>query len=149
MINNHWHSGLWWDWQKIKYSDIVWVPTDTVSYYQVNDTTWTVWYTAWNFTITCWFRPKKIIILATWDSWQPWASEWLAIVDTAGAIHNWCKYNDWSYTNSSLISASNIIYIKNASNSTIWTVTAISDTWFTLNINNTNWNFNTLITVEW
>ncbi len=132
------------------YNDLTDLPTlYQPKYYQVNDTRWNGWYTAGNFTITCGFRPKRIDLKAHTAGTNDWITIWTAIVDENWNIVNWCIFWDWSFTNIFDTSASSIWIIKSSSASTAITVTAISDTWFTININNNNWSFNTTFTVEW
>ena len=146
---NHTHS--WWtDWEQIDYSDILNTPsTSAVTYYQEYNSSFSSWTIAWNHTITCWFEPKRIDIYAVALSWYPWNSEWTMIVNESWNRVQWCKFIDWAYTNFSQINSAKILYIKNTSVSTSWYVSAISSTWFTLTIDNNNWNFYCLITVQW
>jgi len=118
------------------------------SWFQDNDTTWVSAYSWWNFTITTWFRPSRIDIKATRPPSNEWASTWTAIIDADWNIENWCIYLDWSFTNVWKTDWSAIWLIKQATSFTTLSVTAVSDTGFTLNVSNNNWRFDTIITAQ-
>lgn len=150
-IQRHSHSWLWWDWERIDYNSLKNLPeTNTIKYYHdFDNTTWTWAYSGWSFIITTWFRPKRIDILATRDSSNEWASMWTCIIDDEWNIKQSCMYLDWSFTNVWSSSWTEIWIIKQTAQLTALFVTAVSDTWFTLGVNNNNWTFNAAITVQW
>jgi hypothetical protein len=145
----HSHSWRWWDGEKIDYNNLKNLPDlDTVKYFQDNDTTWTGVYSGGDFVITTWFRPKRIDIKAARDSSNEWVSTWTAIVNADGSIENGCIYLDGSFTNVWQLDWTVIWIIKQSSSSTVFFVKSVSDTWFTLNVNNNNWTFDTVITAQ-
>lgn len=149
-VINHTHDWTAGQGGQISYNNLTNLPAlYTPKYYQVNDTRWNWWFTAGNFTVTVWFRPKRIDLKAHTAFPNDWMSVGTAIVDVNGNIVNWCIFLDASYTWVFDTSASSIWIIKSSSSSTAITVTAISDTWFTVNVNNNTWSFNATFTVEW
>lgn len=149
-VQRHKHTGRGWDWEKISYNDLVDKPSlSNVSYFQDNDTRWTWAYSWWDFTVTTWFRPKRIDIKWSYEWNNEWAFVWTAYINDSWTIEQWCIYVDWSFANQWRTTGTEIWIIKASSLLTSLTVTAVSDTWFTLNVDNNNWNFNTIITVQW
>jgi hypothetical protein len=145
----HSHSWRWGDGEKISYNDLKDKPEDsTLKYYQENDTQFTWAYSWWTFNYTVWFRPKKITFQAVRSSNNFWWSHWCAIVDTDWNISNGCQYKKWWFTNAWQISANKCIFVQQSVEVTA-SVTAVSSTWFTLTVDNNNYNFDLLITVEW
>ena len=130
-----------WDWSS--YANIA---PEGLKYYQERKTTWTWVYSWGDYTITTGFRPKHISILAT--EANEWVSVWFAWEDENGVIQNGCHYRDWNYTSLWVTDWTSCIAIKR-SVATAWYVKSISDTWFVLNINNNNYNFDTVITAVW
>lgn len=149
-INTHTHSATAWQWWQVSYDDLTDKPTAyEPEFYQENKTTFTWVYSAWNFTVTCWFPPRRIDIEAsTWTGYD-WFSTWQATVDWVWTIKNWCRYWDWNFWWDSVISATKLIYIKNGAATTTAYVSSVTSTWFVLTVDNNNWNFNTWITVQW
>ncbi len=146
----HSHSWRWWDWEKIDYKNLKNLPDlSAVKYFQDNDTRWTWAYTAWDFTVTSWFPPKRIDIKSSFEWNNEWASIWTAIINDDWTIENGCIFVDWSFTTQWRTQNWIIWAIKAWASSTVFEVTAVSSTGFTLNVNNNNWPFNTIITVQW
>ena len=146
----HSHSWRGWDGEKIDYNNLKNLPElAAVKYFQDNDTRWTWAYSAGTFVVTTWFRPKRIDIKSSIDANNEWAFTWTAIINDDWSIENWCIYVDGSFTNQWRTSWTQIWVIKASSLSTTIIVTAVSDTWFTVTLNNNNWSFDTIITVQW
>ena len=146
----HSHSGRGWDGEKIDYNNLKNLPDlDTVKYFQDHDTRWTGAYSGWDFVVTTWFRPKRIDIKASRDSTNEWVSTWTSIINSDGSIENGCIYIDGSFTNVWQLDWTVIWVIKQSSSSTVFFVKSVSDTWFTLNVNNNNWTFEAIITAQW
>ena len=145
-IETHTHDWTENNWVKISYNNLIDTPDD--KYYQKKHTEWAGAYGAWSFTITTWFRPKRIEIRAARKNAE-WTSIWTVVVDETESIKNWCAFVDWSFTNVWDITEAYCINIKSTSLFTPWWVTNITDTWFVIYIQNNNWSFNALITAEW
>ena len=149
-VTNHKHSWLWGDAEKIDYNDLKNRPaTSQIQRYQVNDTRWTGVYSAWDFTVTTWFRPRKIELRASNALTERWVSTWTAVIADDWSIENWCIYMDWSFNNIWGTHASRIWLIKQSTNTTSMQVTSVTDTGFVMNIDANNWRFNAIFTVEW
>lgn len=145
----HSHSWRWNDWERIDYNDLKNKPEDsTLKYYQENDTQFTWVFTAWDYTYNVWFRPKKITFQAVRTNNNFWWSHWYAIVDTDWDIQNCCQFKKWWFTNAWNLSPTKCIYIDKSVSMTAH-VTAVSDTWFTLNVDNNNYNFDLMVIAEW
>jgi len=144
--NHDWTTN---NWVKIDYNDLENKPTIyEPKYFQSYDTRLAWTFSSWTFTVTCWFRPKKIEIKANrvWD--REWASIWTCIVDESWDIQNWCIFLDWDYSNIWRTSETTTILIKQTAYSSYWVITSITDTWFTISVSNT-WTFYAIITVTW
>ena len=150
IVIDHVHDTTAGQWGQISYDDLTDKPaTYTPKYFQSAPSTWSAWYTAGDFTITVWFEPKKIDIRCAWPSSNEWFSTWVAFVDEDDNLKNGCVYQDWLAWNQFITNATKIIEIKAWTAVTTAYVKSISSTAFVLTVDNNNWNFNPLITVEW
>ena len=136
MVQNHTHSWLWWDAQKIDYNHLKNKPTSF--WWQANELvkTHTIVEGTWDKSFTWfWFAPTSYKVEAWRDVswWNFWLSK--AIVDTAWAVDWYRVHNDW-FWNPFQYSLSRVVDVRlqNAS-STVTQATHVSfdADWMTLN----------------
>ena len=101
-----------------------------------------------DFTITVWFRPKRIDIKSVIDWNNEWASLGTVIINEDNELKNWCIYVDWSFTNQWRSNNDKSIVIQWSSVQLTAFVSSITSTWFVITVDNNNWRFTPIFTVE-
>ena len=137
----HKHTGLQWDWEKIKYSDLDWAPTSSL---------WTQTFTTvasfglWTTKVTCWFKPKVIQIMTIINNQASW--NYVSLTDISWYTMFYYTTSGWYF----IVSTTNIIDIlDNLWNSTLGTIVSIDNDWFTVNLSRNFIVTQSMITCIW
>lgn len=112
VVNNHSHSWLWWDGEKIDFNDLKNKPTVWTTI--IGSTTHSG---TWNKSIIIWFKPKLVTIFAFYTTTNNDYSRSWSYIDDNEIITVWTAY--WDSQNFSLWSWDS------------WSIDAIYFIWWT------------------
>ena len=156
MINNHKHSWLGWDWEKINYSDLInkpEIPEQSVPKF-FNTTKSFLAGTHWtgDFAVTwVWFKPKLIQIKSCRVPW--WIDATFSLNSIMEDWAGWFIYSEfWNdQSNSPRVRSSLAVRVTDTWGSP-WTtadMTSFDDDWFTLDFNDIDFNVDMEIVCFW